>query len=132
MRRWVVLAIWTLLAVGSAILYPALQNSLVGANFSVPGTESSRADQLVEGRMQAWHVSRRDEGRVRVHAEPDHRLAPARRIVGIAAEVAPEDGANLLGECGRESAVEADEAALDEMGDLRVVERARTEFRMSH
>ena len=47
-RRWVVLAIWTLLAVGSAILYPALQNSLVGANFSVPGTESSRADQLVE------------------------------------------------------------------------------------
>ncbi|OZE79747.1 MMPL domain protein [Rhodococcus sp. 15-649-2-2] len=47
-HRWAVLAVWLLLAVGSAILYPALQNSLVGANFSVPGTESSRADRLVE------------------------------------------------------------------------------------
>ncbi|OZC97495.1 MMPL domain protein [Rhodococcus sp. 06-235-1A] len=47
-RRWTVLAVWLLLAVGSAVLYPALQNSLVGANFSVPGTESSRADRLVE------------------------------------------------------------------------------------
>ncbi|MCZ4562074.1 MMPL family transporter [Rhodococcus sp. IEGM 1401] len=53
-RRWVVLAIWTLLAVGSAILYPALQNSLVGANFSVPGTESSRADDLIERHFESF------------------------------------------------------------------------------
>ena len=53
-RRWVVLAIWTLLAVGSAVLYPALQNSLVGANFSVPGTESSRADDLIERHFESF------------------------------------------------------------------------------
>ena len=53
-RRWVVLAIWTLLAVGSAVLYPALQNSLVGANFSVPGTESSRAEDLIERHFESF------------------------------------------------------------------------------
>ena len=53
-RRWVVLAIWTLLAIGSAVLYPSLQNSLVGANFSVPGTESSRADDLIARHFESF------------------------------------------------------------------------------
>ncbi|MBY4011329.1 MMPL family transporter [Rhodococcus fascians] len=53
-HRWLVLAVWLLIAVGSAALYPALQNSLVGANFSVPGTESSRADALVEQHFSSF------------------------------------------------------------------------------
>jgi RND superfamily putative drug exporter len=53
-HRWLVLAVWLLLAVGSAALYPTLQNSLVGANFSVPGTESSRADALVEQHFSSF------------------------------------------------------------------------------
>lgn len=47
-QRWIVAAVWVLLALASALMYPSLQNGLVGVNFSVPGTDSSRADELVE------------------------------------------------------------------------------------
>ncbi len=36
-----------MIAIGSALAYPALENSLVGVDFSVPAAESSRADRLV-------------------------------------------------------------------------------------
>ncbi|MDI9896556.1 MMPL family transporter [Rhodococcus sp. IEGM 1381] len=53
-HRWVVLAVWVILAAGSAFLYPGLQHSLVGANFSVPGTESSRVDELIEENFDSF------------------------------------------------------------------------------
>ncbi|MGB2948524.1 MAG: MMPL family transporter, partial [Rhodococcus sp. (in: high G+C Gram-positive bacteria)] len=48
------LAVWAVLAVGSALMYPSFQNSLVGVNFSVPGTDSSKADELVERHFSSF------------------------------------------------------------------------------
>ena len=53
-HRWIVLAVWAVLAVGSALMYPSFQNSLVGVNFSVPGTDSSKADELVERHFSSF------------------------------------------------------------------------------
>ncbi|MEV2221807.1 MMPL family transporter [Nocardia vinacea] len=52
--RWFVVGVWALISIGSALLYPVLQNSLVGVDFSVPGTESSRSDELVTRHFQSF------------------------------------------------------------------------------
>ncbi|GGF37118.1 MMPL family transporter [Williamsia phyllosphaerae] len=46
-HRYAVIAIGILLCMGAAILYPTLQSKLVGVDFSVSQTDSSRSDELV-------------------------------------------------------------------------------------
>ncbi|WP_328857351.1 MMPL family transporter [Williamsia herbipolensis] len=46
-HRHRVIVVGLLLALGSAALYPALQSKLVGVDFSVSGTDSSRSDALL-------------------------------------------------------------------------------------
>ncbi|MEU6586876.1 MMPL family transporter [Nocardia sp. NPDC046763] len=53
-HRWLVVIVWALVSIGSALLYPTLQNSLVGVDFSVPATESSRVDQLINRHFQSF------------------------------------------------------------------------------
>lgn len=52
--RWLVVAVWAIIAIGSALAYPILENSLVGVDFSVPGTDSGRADQLIDRHFQSF------------------------------------------------------------------------------
>ncbi|MFI0371571.1 hypothetical protein ACH35V_27215 [Actinomadura sp. 1N219] len=71
-------------------------------------------DDGVERGVQAGRVHGLPERLLGVVAEPDDRSRPGRRIVRVAAGVAPEDVAAARREPWRERLVDADEAVLDE------------------
>ena len=86
---------------------------------------ASLSDELVEGGMKQWTVDGFPEGFVAVIAEADDWLCPGRGLLGIAGQIAPQDGTTLLGKLARKSTIDPDEAVLNELLDLRVAERAR-------
>ena len=68
-RRRIVLAVWMLMLIGCAALYPSLKRSLGAPNYGIDGAESSHAAQLLEQRF-AGHGSEQD---VLVFHSPTHR-----------------------------------------------------------
>ena len=86
---------------------------------------ASLSDELVEGGMKQRTVDGFPEGFVAVVAEADDWLCPGRRLLGIAGQVVPQNGAALFGKFARKGVIYPDEAVLNELLDLRVAERAR-------
>jgi len=77
-RRRLVLAVWVLVLVACAALYPSLQRSLGAPNYGIDGAESSRAAQLLEQRF-AGHGAEQD---VLVFYSPSRRAGePTYRAV---------------------------------------------------
>jgi RND superfamily putative drug exporter len=58
-HRRVVLAVWVLVLVGCAALYPSLEHSLGAPDYGIEGAESTRAAQLLEQRF-AGHGAEQD------------------------------------------------------------------------
>jgi RND superfamily putative drug exporter len=100
-RHRTVLAVWLVLFLGCAALYPSLQHALGAPNYGIDGAESSRAAQLLEQRFAA-HGAEQDvivfSAPARAAEEPAFRsvvgraLAIARRqsyVRGIAGPYDP-------------------------------------------
>ena len=85
-----------------------------------PRTPPSFADELIKGFVQHGTVYSLLERRIAVVAKPDERLRPGRGIVRIARQVAPHDGATLVGKLPRKGAINPDKSILNELLDLRV------------
>ena len=83
------------------------------------------AHDLIEGGMQHRRVDGEPEGLIAVPAEPYHGPRPGRGIICFAGQVAPQDGAALVGELPGKGFVDADKTVLDELLDLRGAECAR-------
>lgn len=90
---------------------------------AVAWAPTSCADQLIECGMENRRVRRRPEWLAAIPGEPDYGPCPCRRIVWVARDVAPHDGAAFRGQFAREGPVDPPEPVLDELIDPRVAQR---------
>jgi hypothetical protein len=90
-----------------------------------PRTPAPAADELVERRVEHRTIGRFLEWLFAIPAKPDDRPNPGRGIVGIAGQIAPQDGSPLIGPLPRKCLVNPDEAVLNELRDLRLREQTR-------
>jgi hypothetical protein len=88
-------------------------------------TPTPFSDELVEGRVENRTVCCPLERLIAVVTKPDDRLCPSCRIVRIAWQIAPEDGAAFVGELPRKGAINSDKSILNELFYLRVAKHAR-------
>src|SRR5882757_9077039 len=88
-------------------------------------TPTPFSDELVEGRVENRTVCCPLERLVTVVTKPDDRLCPSCRIVWIAWQIAPEDGAAFVGELPRKGTINSDKSVLNELLYLRAAEHAR-------
>src|SRR5450755_711240 len=86
---------------------------------------ASPADKLIEGRMERGTVHRALERFVTIIAESDDWPGPGRRIIGIAWQVTPQDGAAFIRKLSRESTFDPDKSVVNELLDLRVAKHTR-------
>jgi hypothetical protein len=87
------------------------------------GEPVTRADELVESRVQLGRVRRGPERRVGVVSEADDGLGPGPSILRIAASISPEDGTALVCEFSGKRGLQLDEAVSDETHDVTAAER---------
>ena len=99
---------------------PDRKRPQVGARQPAPSTY-----QLIEGSMQNGRVGGPDKRFLSIHAKPDDGLGPCCRIRRIAARVAPEDGAALVGKFARKGVVDFHESIADELPDLTIAQDLR-------
>src|SRR5690606_39079969 len=89
------------------------------------GKPAPASDQPVEGFVEDWRVGGLDERLLSVHAKPDDRFRPCRRVIRIASGVAPENRAAFLRHLARKGPVDPHEPVSDELLNLRVAYPAR-------
>ena len=90
-----------------------------------PRTPAPFSDELVEGRVENRTVYGPLERLVTVVTKPDDGPCPGRRIIRIARQIAPQDGAALVGKLPGKGALNSDKSVVDKLLYLRVRERAR-------
>src|SRR5262249_8045195 len=95
------------------------------AAYHFAGMPASLSDELVESRVEHGRIRSPPERLLPVVAKPDNRPRPCRRIIGIARQVAPQDGATFLRKRTGKGLLDPHEAVLDELLDLRIAQRAR-------
>jgi hypothetical protein len=86
---------------------------------------ASFSDKLVKSRVQHGTVDGALERLVTVVTKPEDGPCPARRIIRIARQIAPQDGAALVGQLTGKGTIDPDKAILNELPYLRASERAR-------
>ena len=79
--------------------------------------------ELIEGLVKLRRVGSLPKRVLRVVAQTDNRPGPGLWVMGIAPGVAPKQFAALVRQAPGEGMVEADEAILDKVSDLRFVQR---------
>jgi hypothetical protein len=76
---------------------------------------TAASDKLIEGRMQHGRIDRIAERRLPVIAKPDDRRRPASVVIGIAFDVAPKDGAPLIGKLPGKGSIDPDKSVLNKL-----------------
>jgi hypothetical protein len=90
----------------------------------LPWTPSRFSDELVKSRVEHGAVYRLLERPVTVLAKSDDGPRPGGGIIGLAWQVAPEDGAAFLGKLPGKGSLNFDKPVADKLIYLRVRERA--------
>ncbi|MEV6070695.1 MMPL family transporter [Nocardia sp. NPDC052001] len=100
-HRRTVLGVWLLLVIGCAAAYPALHSRLGAPDYSVPGSESKRVEQLaaqhfsqlgVEQDLIVFHSASHTADSPEFRTVIDSALTAARAIPGIAGAIGPFEG----------------------------------------
>ncbi len=76
---------------------------------------TSLSDELIKSRVKHGTIHRPIERFLIVITKPDDRPCPARRIVRITRQIAPQDGAALVGKLPGKSTINSDKSILNEL-----------------